>query len=71
MPADVENSSAMNDSTASGEASISSSGNQMPPKKPEKKKRSLPGMPGLIFFFHVAHNICISTCSFLQTNLAY
>jgi hypothetical protein len=46
-----------NVSTASGEASISSSGNnnnQTP--KPTKKKRNLPGMPGtnlskFIFFF--------------------
>jgi len=38
-----------NVSTASGEASISSSGNnniQSPIPKPTKKKRNLPGMPG-------------------------
>ncbi|KAA8547329.1 hypothetical protein F0562_003807 [Nyssa sinensis] len=35
----------MNDSTASGEASVSSSGNQTVPPKPTKKKRNLPGMP--------------------------
>jgi hypothetical protein len=47
MPADIDNSSIMNDSTASGEASASSSGNQAAPPKPAaKKKRNLPGMPG-------------------------
>ncbi|CAL5369616.1 unnamed protein product [Camellia sinensis] len=49
MPVDLDNSSAMNDSTASGEASVSSSGNQIvlpnPPPEKEKKKRNLPGMP--------------------------
>lgn len=41
MPVDLDNSS-----TASGEASVSSSGNQsQPPKSTAKKKRSLPGMP--------------------------
>ncbi|XVF17865.1 hypothetical protein REPUB_Repub10bG0161400 [Reevesia pubescens] len=41
MPVDLDNSS-----TASGEASVSSSGNQNPPPKSTvKKKRSLPGMP--------------------------
>uniref|UniRef100_A0A2N9EFI3 C2H2-type domain-containing protein n=1 Tax=Fagus sylvatica TaxID=28930 RepID=A0A2N9EFI3_FAGSY len=41
MPVDLDNSS-----TASGEASVSSSGNQSQPAKPTaKKKRSLPGMP--------------------------
>ena len=44
MPVDLDNSS-----TASGEASVSSSGNQsQPPKPTAKKKRSLPGMPGKI-----------------------
>ncbi|KAL3525412.1 hypothetical protein ACH5RR_013784 [Cinchona calisaya] len=43
----MDNSSVMNDSTASGEASASSSGNQAaaPPKSSAKKKRNLPGMP--------------------------
>lgn len=42
MPVDLDNSS-----TASGEASVSSSGNQNPPpKSAAKKKRNLPGMPG-------------------------
>lgn len=42
MPVDLDNSS-----TASGEASVSSSGNQsQPPKPTAKKKRNLPGMPG-------------------------
>ncbi|KAF3664293.1 Protein indeterminate-domain 1 [Capsicum annuum] len=46
MPADPDNSSAMNDSTGSGEASVSSSGNQVVPQKElVKKKRNLPGMP--------------------------
>ncbi|XP_049357834.1 zinc finger protein GAI-ASSOCIATED FACTOR 1-like isoform X1 [Solanum verrucosum] len=46
MPADPDNSSAMNDSTGSGEASISSSGTQaVPLKESAKKKRNLPGMP--------------------------
>ncbi|XP_009590472.1 zinc finger protein GAI-ASSOCIATED FACTOR 1 [Nicotiana tabacum] len=46
MPADPDNSSAMNDSTGSGEVSVSSSGNQVPPQKESaKKKRNLPGMP--------------------------
>ncbi|KAH9663256.1 zinc finger protein ENHYDROUS [Citrus sinensis] len=41
MPVDLENSS-----TASGEASVSSTGNQnAPPKSTNKKKRSLPGTP--------------------------
>ncbi|KAE7999898.1 hypothetical protein FH972_004283 [Carpinus fangiana] len=41
MPVDLDNSS-----TASGEASVSSSGNQsQPPKSTAKKKRNLPGMP--------------------------
>ncbi|XP_058006128.1 zinc finger protein GAI-ASSOCIATED FACTOR 1-like isoform X2 [Hevea brasiliensis] len=43
MPVDLDNSS-----TASGEASVSSSGNQPPPSKSTatgKKKRNLPGMP--------------------------
>ncbi|XP_015890207.2 zinc finger protein GAI-ASSOCIATED FACTOR 1 [Ziziphus jujuba] len=41
MPTDLDNSS-----TASGEASVSSSGNQTaPPKSAAKKKRNLPGMP--------------------------
>ncbi|KAL5752725.1 hypothetical protein ACOSQ2_023232 [Xanthoceras sorbifolium] len=41
MPLDLDNSS-----TASGEASLSSSGNQNPPpKSTAKKKRNLPGMP--------------------------
>lgn len=45
MP-DPDNSSAMNDSTGSGEASVSSSGNQAAPQKElGKKKRNLPGMP--------------------------
>lgn len=46
MPADPDSSSAMNDSTGSGEASVSSSGNQaVPQKEYGKKKRNLPGMP--------------------------
>nr|GMD51952.1 protein indeterminate-domain 2-like [Ipomoea batatas] len=46
MPVDADNSSAVNDSTGSGEASVSSSGNQAaPPKATSKKKRNLPGMP--------------------------
>ncbi|XP_027360320.1 zinc finger protein GAI-ASSOCIATED FACTOR 1-like [Abrus precatorius] len=41
MPVDLDNAS-----TASGEASVSSSGNQtVPPKSTTKKKRNLPGMP--------------------------
>ncbi|KAL5557254.1 hypothetical protein UlMin_039490 [Ulmus minor] len=41
MPTELDNSS-----TASGEASVSSSGNQTaPPKSTAKKKRNLPGMP--------------------------
>ncbi|CAA3033199.1 indeterminate-domain 2-like [Olea europaea subsp. europaea] len=43
MPADLDNSSTVNDFTASGD---SSSGNQIAPSKPSvKKKRNLPGMP--------------------------
>ncbi|XP_052196560.1 zinc finger protein GAI-ASSOCIATED FACTOR 1 [Diospyros lotus] len=50
MPADVDNSSTVNEPAASGEASVSSSGNQnqtVPPKPPTppKRKRNLPGMP--------------------------
>lgn len=56
MLANTDNSSAINDSTASGEASVSSSGDQMAPKKPEKKKRNLPGMPGIILY--LAHVWC-------------
>ncbi|CAA7056925.1 unnamed protein product [Microthlaspi erraticum] len=41
MPVDLDNSS-----TVSGDASVSSTGNQNPPPKPAgKKKRNLPGMP--------------------------
>lgn len=47
MAADLDTSSAMNESTAEAEASVSSSGNQiLPPLPQEKKKRNLPGMPG-------------------------
>lgn len=49
MPEIIDSSTAVNDSTVSGDASVSSSGNQMPPPKAEKKKRNLPGMPGEIF----------------------
>ncbi|KAJ0973653.1 hypothetical protein J5N97_015618 [Dioscorea zingiberensis] len=47
MPAELENSSVMTVSnSASGEASVSSSGQQTaPPAAPVKKKRNLPGMP--------------------------
>lgn len=45
MPVDLDNSS-----TVSGEASVSSTGNQQNPlpKSAAKKKRNLPGMPGNI-----------------------
>ena len=48
---ELENSSAMTVSTASGEATVSSLGNQIQGTQPTggeppKKKRSLPGMPG-------------------------
>ncbi|XP_057973372.1 zinc finger protein GAI-ASSOCIATED FACTOR 1-like [Malania oleifera] len=43
---ELENSSPVTVSTASAEASVSSSGNQtMPAEAPPKKKRNLPGMP--------------------------
>lgn len=45
MPEVIDSSTAVNDSAVSGDASVSSSGNQMPPPKAEKKKRNLPGMP--------------------------
>lgn len=47
MTTDLDNSSAVNESTVSGEASISSPGNQAaaPPEKPVKRKRNLAGMP--------------------------
>ncbi|CAI9262034.1 unnamed protein product [Lactuca saligna] len=47
MTTDLDNSSAVNESTVSGEASISSPGNQTaaPPEKPVKRKRNLAGMP--------------------------
>ncbi|KAI3798895.1 hypothetical protein L1987_34179 [Smallanthus sonchifolius] len=47
MTTDLENSSAVNESTVSGEASFSSPGNLMaaPPEKPVKRKRNLAGMP--------------------------
>lgn len=48
---ELENSSPMTVSTASGEASISSSGHQttvVPVEPPPKKKRNLPGMPGKV-----------------------
>ncbi|OVA18673.1 zinc finger protein [Macleaya cordata] len=47
MLVELENSSAMTVSTASGEASVSSSGTQtaIPPSTTTKKKRNLPGMP--------------------------
>ncbi|XP_059640358.1 zinc finger protein ENHYDROUS-like [Cornus florida] len=64
MPADVDNSSAMNDSTASGEASVSSSGNQIvPAKSTSKKKRNLPGMPD-----PNAEVIALSPKSLMATN---
>nr|ABU45196.1 unknown [Petunia integrifolia subsp. inflata] len=60
MPAD--NSSAMNDnSTGSGEASVSSSGNQA--KETSKKKRNLPGMPD-----PDAEVIALSPTTLLATN---
>ncbi|KAL6993616.1 hypothetical protein U1Q18_011727 [Sarracenia purpurea var. burkii] len=62
MPADVDNSSAMNDSTVSGEASVSSSGNHTAPP-PEKKKRNLPGMPD-----PDAEVIALSPTSLMATN---
>jgi hypothetical protein len=52
MPVDLDNSS-----TVSGDASVSSTGNQnLTPKSVGKKKRNLPGMPGTsqkskLFFF--------------------
>lgn len=62
MPTDLDNSS-----TASGEASVSSSGNQTAPPKPTtKKKRNLPGMPGSskrkfpkFVFYADVHNLCL------------
>lgn len=49
MPVDLENSSTVSVSTASGEASVSSSGDQTAPlSTTTKKKRNLPGMPGKI-----------------------
>ncbi|KAL1815460.1 hypothetical protein ACET3Z_018034 [Daucus carota] len=45
MPEIIDSSAAVNDTTASGDASVLSSGDQMPPPKAEKKKRNLPGMP--------------------------
>ncbi|KAJ4965794.1 hypothetical protein NE237_017643 [Protea cynaroides] len=47
MPVELENTSTMTVSTVSGEASVSSSGNQAapPPTATTKKKRNLPGMP--------------------------
>ncbi|KAL2348490.1 hypothetical protein Fmac_002490 [Flemingia macrophylla] len=51
MPVDLDNVS-----TASGEASVSSSGNQtVPPKPAIKKKRNLPGMPGFVNNFITHH----------------
>ncbi|KAK9050595.1 hypothetical protein SSX86_030435 [Deinandra increscens subsp. villosa] len=44
MTTDLDNSSAVNESTVSGEASFSSQ-TAMPPEKPVKKKRNLAGMP--------------------------
>nr|AAG01127.1 BAC19.12 [Solanum lycopersicum] len=64
MPADPDNSSAMNDSTGSGEASVSSSGNQVVPlKESAKKKRNLPGMPD-----PDAEVIALSPTTLLATN---
>ncbi|XP_024968343.1 protein indeterminate-domain 2-like [Cynara cardunculus var. scolymus] len=47
MTTELDNTSAVNESTVSGEASISSLGNQTaaPPEKPVKRKRNLAGMP--------------------------
>ncbi|KAI7728773.1 hypothetical protein M8C21_028702 [Ambrosia artemisiifolia] len=47
MTTDLETSSAVNGSTVSGDASLSSAGNQPapPPEKPVKKKRNLAGTP--------------------------
>ncbi|KAK4262194.1 hypothetical protein QN277_027779 [Acacia crassicarpa] len=60
MPVDLDNSS-----TASGEASVSSSGNQTapPPKSTAKKKRNLPGMPD-----PEAEVIALSPKTLLATN---
>lgn len=63
MAADLDTSSAMNDSTASAEASVSSSGNQIVSAPPEKKKRNLPGMPD-----PDAEVIALSPKSLLATN---
>jgi len=53
MPVDLDNVS-----TASGEASVSSSGNQtVPPKPTTKKKRNLPGMPGTTKDFVKHHRV--------------
>ncbi|KAJ0468410.1 putative transcription factor C2H2 family [Helianthus annuus] len=47
MTTELENSSAVNGSTVSGDASLSSAGNHTapPPDKPVKRKRNLAGMP--------------------------
>ncbi|KAK8327799.1 hypothetical protein V6Z12_A11G207100 [Gossypium hirsutum] len=59
MPVDLDNSS-----TASGEASVTSSGNQNPlPKSTAKKKRNLPGMPD-----PDAEVIALSPSTLLATN---
>lgn len=64
MAADLDTSSAMNESTAEAEASVSSSGNQiLPPLPQEKKKRNLPGMPD-----PDAEVIALSPKSLLATN---
>ncbi|KAL3527081.1 hypothetical protein ACH5RR_011737 [Cinchona calisaya] len=57
----MDNSSLMNDSAASGDASVSSSGNQT--AAPPKKKRNLPGMPD-----PDAEVIALSPKSLLATN---
>lgn len=59
MPADLDDSSpkTMSNNTASGEASVSSSGDQIEPlKPPPKKKRNQPGMPGNFSFFFLFIN---------------
>jgi hypothetical protein len=65
MPVDLDNSS-----TVSGDASVSSTGNQnLTPKSVGKKKRNLPGMPGtsqkskLFFFCFLSLKFSVFSCS--------
>lgn len=58
MTTELDNSSAVNESTVSGDASFSSPA-VAPPEKPVKRKRNLAGMPGNILIQYCLMMICL------------